>query len=494
MRRSQLTAAAFAATAALFGRSPVATADITGFGGFAAVNAGGATSAVGYSADGGTFTVTDGNQGEAASGFVATPQNVAAGFRSTFTYTVPGGNGVNPQYDQADGFNLVLQNDPRGTAALGGGGGDKGYTGTSAITASAAIGVEIYGGSHVEAFTNGNSLGTSGTFAVNNGDPVQVTVGYAGSTLSIGFYDPTTHAVSYKGYTGVNLAMAVGGNTAYVGITGATGGAAATQRVSNFRFAAVPALTYAPLTLTAAGFNQDMVVEANAPLAGAAASITATVDAGTGKQGATFYEQGYDTADTNGTTGLPAANTTFVSQSDPTHSFRLASYTGNNALLLNSTSTSGTLALAAPARLSAVSFLTDTGNADNGAAPFSVVVNYANGAPSTTIPAELISPDWFNNGPVAYSASGRVYPDATAASGFDSVGNGQPNLYQVDLLLPDTTDPIASFTLTYDGTSTSSQMAVFGLSGASVAVPEPATFSVLAAGAAGLLTRRRRRA
>ena len=489
----KFSAAVLAVTAGLLGQATTATADISGFSGFAPVNtAGSASSAVGYSADGSTFTVTDGNQGEAASGFFPTPQNVN-NFTSTFTYTVPGGNGTQPQYGQADGFYLVAQNDPAGTAALGGGGGSKGYGG---IAQSAAIGVEIYGTQSASFQVNGTDVGDSGTFAVNNGDALQVTVKYASGTMSIGFYDPTTHQASYGSVNGINLPAAVGGNTALIGITGATGGAAATQTISNFKFATTPTLTYAPVALTAASFNQDMVIEASAPTTGAAANITATMDAGTSKQGSTFYEQGYDPANTTTSagapTGLPASGSTFVSQADPNHTFRMQSYTGNNALLLNSASPSGTLAFATPTALSAVSFLTATGNGDNGAAPFSVTVNYADGAASTTIPYDLISPDWFFHGPVAYDANGRAYPNPTAATGYDNVGNGEPNLYQVDLTLPESTDPIASLTLNYDDASTGSQLAVFGLSGAAAAVPEPATLGLLGVAAAGLLGRRRR--
>ncbi len=487
MNQRKMAAAVLATAAALLAQTAVAEADINGFSGFAPVNtSGSASSAVGYSGGGSTFTVTDGNQGEAVSGFFPTAQNIT-NFTSTFTYTVPGGNGNQPQYDQADGFYLVAQNDPAGTAALGGGGGSKGYSG---IAQSAAIGVEIYGNQSASFQVNGNDVGDPGTFAVNNGDPIQVTVKYASGTMSIGFVDPVTHAASYGSVNGINLPAAVGASTALIGITGATGGAAATQTISNFKYTATPAFTYKPLGLTTASFNQDMVIEASAPTTGAAANVTATMDGGTSKQGATYYEQGYDPADTGGNTGLPASGSTFVSQADPNHTFSLQSYTADNALLLDSASPTGTLTFATPQALAAVSFLTATGGGDNGAGPFGVTVNYADGAASTTIPYDVISPDWFFNGPVAYDASGRAYPDPTGGTGFDNVGNGQPNLYQVDLTLPDSTDPIASLTLNYDDADTGSQVAIFGLSGA--AVPEPASVGLLAAATVGLLARRRR--
>lgn len=53
-----------------------------------------------------------------------TPQNVSGGFTTTIGFYIWGGptTGI-----PGDGFALVLHNDPRGTAALGGGGGDLGY-------------------------------------------------------------------------------------------------------------------------------------------------------------------------------------------------------------------------------------------------------------------------------------------------------------------------------------------------------------------------------
>src|SRR5688572_22745856 len=61
---------------------------------------------------------------------------------------------------------------------------------------------------------------------------------------------------------------------------------------------------FSPIPLAPSSFNNDPVVEIGAPLP-INASVTASVDAGTNKNGATLYERGYNL--TNPTTGIPVA-------------------------------------------------------------------------------------------------------------------------------------------------------------------------------------------
>jgi hypothetical protein len=460
-------------------------AAITGFSGFAPVNTTGGSS-IGYSPDGSTFELTDGGGSEATAGFASTPQ-VISSFVASFTYTVPGGPSSTSQYSQADGFTFIIQDDPRGTSAVGGTGGDKGYRGTStgstAIANSVALGYEMYSGTTFDYSTNAASYTTSSVgFQIANGDPVQVTVAYNGTALQTGVYDPATKKSFVATDPNINLAAILGSSTAYIGFGGGTGSAASTQKISNFTFTP-SAYTYNPITL-ASGYNQDMVIEAGAPASGAINNITATMDAGTAKTGATYYEQGYNTGAP--LTGLPASGGTFTSQADSRHIFTMGNYSSNNAALLSPTATTDTITFANPSAFYALSFLTATGN---GTAAFDLTINYADGAPSTYIPYDVVSPDWFFQGPAAFIANGRAYP-GTGATTYDNVNNGEPNLYQLDVLMPDTTDPISSVTLNYDATA--GNLAVFAVSGA--AVPEPTTLGLLAASTLALLGRRRRRA
>jgi hypothetical protein len=450
------------------------------------VNTRGTASSAGYSPDG-SFLLTDGQGNEATSGFYNVAQGITS-FTSTFTYTVSSDS-------VADGFDFVVQNDPNGTSALGAGGGSRGLKSDSnyaAIANSVGLGVEMYSGMS-NIVVNGNEQ-DNGTFNVETGDPIKVKVDYsqATGTLSIGMVDPVTHDTSYASMKGVDLVGAVGGTTALVGFTGATGGLPATQSVSNFTFTTTTSKVYTPIALTASSFNQGMIIPKTAPINGAASSITATMDNGTAKTGATFYETGYDPTNTLGT-GVPASGSVFVSQADANHTFQMQSYAGYDALLLDQASPGGTITFATPATMSALSFLASTGNADNGSGPFSITINYSDGAPSTTIPYDAIAPDWFNNGPVAWDANGRGYVDDTGATGYDSIYSGNPNLYQVDVPLTDDTDPIESLTLNYDGQSQYSQVAIYAVSGSpGAAVPEPASLGLIAAAVVGLGGRRRR--
>ena len=481
--------------AAVSSFAPLAAyADLSGFGSFAPVNKGTNAAAVpGYSSDLNTFTLTDGGQGEAVSGYTAVPQDITS-FQASFTYTVPGGNGQTSQFAQADGFAFIMQNDSRGSAALGGDGGAWGYgsgnNGGPIVTPSVALGYEMYNGQQLSlsknaAKTTTSSVGSSGGItALQTGHADQVTVTYTGSTLTESIYDTVTKQAGFVTYKNINLPSLVGGNTAYVGFGGGAGGASSTQTISNFNYKVTAQYAYTPISLASTSFNNDMVIEAGAPASGAAANITATMDTGLTKTGATYYEQGYNTAAP--TSGLPASGSTFTSQAgDGRHSFTMQNYTGNNALLLTPTNTTGTMTFNTPTAFSALSFLAAVGN---GLSSFSVTVNYADGSPSVVVPYSAVTPDWFFQGPPAFVANGRAYASATGATTYDNVNNSQPNLYQVDVNMPVSSSPISSVTLNYG--STAGNLAIFAVSGA---VPEPASMGLVVSAAALLLSRRRAR-
>ena len=234
MLNMKLRAASAAAAMALtLGLSSGARADISGFGdgtGFQ-INNGGAGAA---SISGGTLSLTTNVGGQASSVFNLTPQSIG-NFTSSFTYTDVTTGG-------ADGFAFVLQNDPRATA-LGDAGGSLGYGGAAPITPSAAMTFNIYSGNggSMAGFASGgaNRYNPTSPVDITNGQPVNVTVNYAPISGNIGVISATlsqganTFNVRPQAF---NATARAGGSTALVGFTGGTGGATATQTLSNFTY------------------------------------------------------------------------------------------------------------------------------------------------------------------------------------------------------------------------------------------------------------------
>src|SRR3954452_8954486 len=80
---------------------------------------------------------------------------------------------------------------------------------------------------------------------------------------------------------------------------------------------------FAPIPLTSSSYNQDVVVESNAPAPVVAGGYTtASMDNGTANTQFSWYEQGYNTA--NPATGLPLAGSIFTHQNAADHQYRMA--------------------------------------------------------------------------------------------------------------------------------------------------------------------------
>ena len=136
---------------------------------------------------------------------------------------------------------FILQDDPRGSSALGtnfagNGGSGLGYDG---ISPSAAVEFNIWHG-HVQGtnFATDGSTGnynSTGSVAFWNGDEIHVLLTYNGSVLTETLTDLVNGATYSASYT-VNLAQVLGSDIAYVGFSGGTGVYASTQTISNFTF------------------------------------------------------------------------------------------------------------------------------------------------------------------------------------------------------------------------------------------------------------------
>jgi len=184
---------------------------------------------------GNVLTLTDGALSESRNVWYVWPQEIT-NFSASFIYKDVNKLG-------ADGFAFVLQNSPAGAGALGAGGGDLGYTG---VQNSVAFEFNIYA-----PYTVGIALRSGGlvmspftpTLPVNlaSGDPIAVSITYAAGVAQLTLTDLTTtlstnivfDVATVLGDTFENI---VGTNIAFVGFTGADGGVASTQTISNFVF------------------------------------------------------------------------------------------------------------------------------------------------------------------------------------------------------------------------------------------------------------------
>jgi hypothetical protein len=149
-------------------------------------------------------------------------------FQVTLTYQDVDGGG-------ADGFAFVVQNDPRGTSAVGGSGGSLGYEG---VTPSVAACFSIYGDTF--AFrTDGAAPSPDQSPAPvslnTGGDPIAVTLLYTNGTLTLTLVDTIT-SDTFTSSEDIDIPGTVGSTNAYVGFSAACGGISSWQHISDFNF------------------------------------------------------------------------------------------------------------------------------------------------------------------------------------------------------------------------------------------------------------------
>jgi hypothetical protein len=260
----------------------------------------------GYPQDlaGDVLELTDGGGAEASGAIYNTPQYVGS-FNASFTYTGTDGG--------ADGIVFMIENSSEGTSALGADGGSLGFYG---ITQSFGLEINIYGGSPIGIApgTNGNTLASgggagyasTGSVAVNSGDPIQFQLNFAGGILAIAMTDTATSATFSTNFVFGPVTNILGGtDLGYVGFTGADGGVASVQTVSGFEFnSVIPSESLSVSSVTAGSFvlswpaaDPNFVLEQSPDLLNWSAGPAPTVVGGVnqvkvnipGGSGQTFY-------------------------------------------------------------------------------------------------------------------------------------------------------------------------------------------------------------
>ncbi len=181
--------------------------------------------------------LTNGGTNEAGSAFYSTPVNVQS-FTTDFTFQLS-----NPV---ADGITFTIQN--VGPTALGGNGAGLGYV---TIQKSMAIKFDLFNNSGEgpdstglykwgNLPTNIGSIDLSSTpIDLHSGDYMNAHITYDGINLTM----TLTNAISLQSWSHtwpVNIPSLVGGNTAWVGFTGGTGGLTSSQKVTYWTYVAGP--------------------------------------------------------------------------------------------------------------------------------------------------------------------------------------------------------------------------------------------------------------
>ena len=210
----------------------------TGFSGATSIQLNGASAINGSDLQ----LTTTGNTYKAASAFTSSAINLSK-FNTSFDFQLSAGAAT------GHGFTFTIQN--QAATAIGQSGSGLGYgndyeAGTAVVGKSVAIKFDLFsnegeGANSTGLFTNGanptinasNQDLTSSGIDFHSGNRFNVKMNYVGTTLTVTIKDTVTNASTTKNYT-IDIASTIGGSTAYVGFTAATGGRTSTQRILNW--------------------------------------------------------------------------------------------------------------------------------------------------------------------------------------------------------------------------------------------------------------------
>jgi hypothetical protein len=202
--------------------------------------------------------LTSGLANQAGSAFFTTPMDIRS-FTTDFSFQLSNA--------MADGITFTIQNSSAGATALGPSGGGLGYGpdtpgGTPGIGNSIAVKFDLYsnngeGDDSTGLYTDGASpttpfvdLTPSG-INLDQGDTIGAHFTYDGTTLTMTLTDNVINKTFTNSWA-INIPGTVGGNTAFVGFTGGTGGETSSQKIETWTFVSTPpqAATVATPTIT----------------------------------------------------------------------------------------------------------------------------------------------------------------------------------------------------------------------------------------------------
>ncbi len=157
-------------------------------------------------------------------------------FTTDFTFQLSSGSPT------ADGFTFAIQGNS--TAAIGSTGGNLGY---GTIGTSVAVKFDLYSNSGEGTDSTGLYMNgaepavpatdmTSSGVDLHSGHVFAVHIVYDGTNLTMTITDTTNTALTFTTSWSVNIPGTVGGNTAFVGFTGGTGGYTANQSVLSWTY------------------------------------------------------------------------------------------------------------------------------------------------------------------------------------------------------------------------------------------------------------------
>ena len=190
--------------------------------------------------------LTSGQTNQAGSAFFTTPLDIR-NFVTDFSFQLSDA--------MADGITFTIQNSSAGTTALGPYGGGLGYGpdtagATPGIGNSIAVKFDIYsnggeGDDSTGLYTDGASpttpfidLTPSG-INLDQGDTIDAHITYDGTTLTMTLTDNVINKTFTTSWA-INIPGTVGGNLAFVGFTGGTGGLTASQKILTWTFVSTP--------------------------------------------------------------------------------------------------------------------------------------------------------------------------------------------------------------------------------------------------------------